>query len=38
MLDAITVVSAKDAWAVGYTGTYAIDRTLLLHWNGEAWS
>ena len=40
-LAAITVVSAKDAWAVGYTGTFtttASTRTLLLHWNGAAWS
>jgi hypothetical protein len=40
-LAAITVVSAKDAWAVGYTGTFtttASTRTLLLHWNGTAWS
>ena len=40
-LTAITVVSAKDAWAVGYTGTFsttASTRTLLLHWNGTAWS
>ncbi|MGD0704039.1 MAG: hypothetical protein ABSA02_29655, partial [Trebonia sp.] len=40
-LAAITVVSAKDAWAVGYTGkftTTASTRTLLLHWNGTAWS
>ncbi len=37
-LRGITVVSAKDAWAVGFTGTYASDHTLLLHWNGRTWS
>jgi hypothetical protein len=36
-LTAITVVNAKDAWAVGYTGPLAGSRTLLLHWNGAAW-
>jgi hypothetical protein len=40
-LTAVTVVSAKDAWAVGYTGAFTTTsstRTLLLHWNGSAWS
>jgi hypothetical protein len=38
-LNAITVVNAKDAWAVGYTGTLGAKyMTLLLHWNGKAWS
>ena len=39
-LSAITVVSATDAWAVGVTGTAGSgkDHTLLLHWNGKAWS
>jgi hypothetical protein len=39
-LSAITVVSAKDAWAVGSTGNSAsgATRSLLLHWNGKAWS
>jgi hypothetical protein len=39
-LSAITVVSAKDAWAVGSTGNSAsgATRSLLLHWNGTAWS
>src|ERR1700689_1822882 len=36
-LAAITVVSAKDAWAVGSTGS-THPRTLILHWNGVAWS
>jgi hypothetical protein len=39
-LSAITVVSATDAWAVGVTGVVGSgkDHTLLLHWNGKAWS
>jgi hypothetical protein len=39
-LTAITVVSATDAWAVGVTGAIGSgkDHTLLLHWNGKAWS
>lgn len=36
-LSAITVVSAKDAWAAGTTGG-GPGRALLLHWNGAAWS
>jgi len=36
-LSGIAVVSATDAWAVGFTGTYAKGHTLLLHWNGAAW-
>jgi hypothetical protein len=38
-LTAITVISADDAWAVGYytaaNGTY---RTLALYWNGRHWT
>jgi len=39
-LSAVTVVSAKSAWAVGSTaGTGSgLGRSLLLHWNGSAWS
>jgi hypothetical protein len=38
-LTAITVVSATDAWAVGYLTTGpGKERSLLLHWNGKAWS
>jgi hypothetical protein len=39
-LNAITVVNAKDAWAAGFTGGSANTsrHTLLLHWNGGAWS
>jgi hypothetical protein len=39
-LSAIKVVNAKDAWAAGFTGGFVNTsrRTLLLHWNGKAWS
>jgi hypothetical protein len=37
-LSAITVVNAKDAWAVGSTGSLTAPHSLLLHWNGSAWS
>jgi hypothetical protein len=39
-LTAITVVSAKSAWAVGDTGLNGTGKnhSLLLHWNGKAWS
>jgi hypothetical protein len=36
----VSAVSSTDAWAVGYsvnTNTYA-GRTLILHWDGMAWS
>jgi hypothetical protein len=35
----VTAVSATDAWAVGYLLTGAAGlQTLILHWNGQAWS
>src|ERR1700722_16224349 len=37
-LSAITVVSATDAWAVGTTVSGGKNHTLILHWNGKAWS
>ena len=37
-LFAVSAVSPTDVWAVGlYTGDIAID-TLILHWDGTAWS
>jgi len=44
-LTSVSAVSASSAWAVGsydipnvpYPGE-AVDRTLILHWNGQAWS
>jgi hypothetical protein len=39
-LSAVTVVSAKSAWAVGSTGAAGTGKnhSLMLHWNGSAWS
>jgi hypothetical protein len=34
-LTGVTAISAKDAWAVGGT---ASGHTLILHWNGTAWT
>jgi hypothetical protein len=39
LLAGVSAVSGSDAWAVGYyysTGT--VSKTLVLHWNGTAWS
>ncbi|MCW2931334.1 MAG: hypothetical protein JWM19_2296 [Actinomycetia bacterium] len=38
VLNAITVVNSKDAWAVGSTGSDTHPHTLVLHWNGSTWS
>jgi hypothetical protein len=40
LLDAVTVLSPDDAWAVGSSGTMAfpVHNTLIEHWNGTAWS
>jgi hypothetical protein len=35
-LEGVTVISARDAWAVGNYGNSAI-HTLVEHWNGKAW-
>jgi len=39
-LDGMTVVSAADIWAVGnyYNTVLGKRQTLILHWNGTAWS
>ena len=35
----VNAVSAADAWAVGFSqGTTGSQATLILHWNGRAWS
>ena len=36
----VAAVSSTDAWAVGYelNGTTGPDETMILHWNGTAWS
>jgi hypothetical protein len=36
-LNAVTVVSAGDAWAVGYASDGTGYKTLALHWNGSNW-
>jgi hypothetical protein len=38
LLQAVTVVSASNAWAVGESLTSAGEQTLIEHWNGSAWS
>ena len=44
VLNAVTGVSARNAWAVGYyclrhcQGDGEVDATLILHWNGRRWS
>ena len=39
-LEGVSVTSATDAWAVGQSCTFAVNtcHTLILHWNGTAWS
>jgi len=38
-LDGVTATSATNAWAVGTNFTSSlVDDTLILHWNGKAWS
>jgi hypothetical protein len=36
-LRSVTVVSARDAWAVGVSPGERSARPLVLHWNGRAW-
>jgi hypothetical protein len=38
-LDAVSAISARDAWAVGaYITKSQVARTLIEHWNGRRWS
>ena len=38
-LNGVAATSAGNAWAVGYSGVFdKTQQTLLLHWNGRAWS
>jgi hypothetical protein len=38
-LDAVTATSANNVWAVGdYETSGPIIHTLILHWNGKAWT
>jgi hypothetical protein len=34
-LNAVAATSARNAWTVGFTGS---NQSLLLHWNGAAWT
>lgn len=39
VLEAVSAVSATDAWAVGvYNDGSTADQTLILHWDGTTWS
>ena len=41
LLEGVSAVSGSDAWAVGNDSSYSTpgtSRTLVLHWNGTAWS
>jgi hypothetical protein len=37
-LDAVTVLSDADAWAVGNTGCCGGNSPSIVHWNGEQWT
>jgi hypothetical protein len=39
MLNAVTAISATDAWAIGYQNDNNLNeaRTLTMHWDGAAW-
>jgi hypothetical protein len=37
-LNGVAVTSASNAWAVGYSGTWPNPKTLIVHWNGKAWT
>jgi hypothetical protein len=38
VLTAVDVLTASDAWAVGYYNDGSAERPLALHWNGSTWS
>ena len=37
-LDGVSALTSSDAWAVGCACTSDTDSTLILHWNGKAWT
>jgi hypothetical protein len=37
-LNAVAATSATDAWAVGNYSSGSASGTLILHWNGSAWT
>jgi FG-GAP-like repeat len=38
VLTAVDVRTASDVWAVGYCNDGSVDRPLVLHWDGSAWT
>jgi hypothetical protein len=36
-LDGVAATSARNAWAVGFTGSGLHPQALIVHWNGTAW-
>ena len=38
VLFGVSAVSGSDAWAVGRQNSTGVFKTLILHWNGTAWS
>jgi hypothetical protein len=38
VLHGVAVLSSRDAWAVGSSNTGTAGRTLVVHWNGSAWT
>jgi len=38
VLDGVAMVSACDAWAVGFDSSGSPNQTLTEHWNGSAWA
>jgi hypothetical protein len=38
VFDGVAMVSACDAWAVGFASGGGSDQTLIEHWDGSAWS
>lgn len=37
-LSGVAAASASNAWAVGYAGSQAAEKVLMLHWNGKSWA
>lgn len=38
VLKGVVAISSNDAWAVGYSITQNVYKSLIEHWNGSAWS
>ena len=37
-LNGVGAASTRNAWAVGYAGSVASGKVLMLHWNGSRWT